>query len=128
MREEDPEGWSTVLITALGSWKKSVPRDQSEAILHKCCDTMGWLKVHVCVCVCISDWWWPSRTFADQMSKFNGWNRGHDWVWFADRSYIPPRVCSFSKHIIHVSDGVVSDVVFYPRRAEKETLKGGLQC
>jgi hypothetical protein len=25
-REEDPRGWSTVLITALGSWKKPVPR------------------------------------------------------------------------------------------------------
>ena len=25
-REGDPKGWSTVLITALGSWKKPVPR------------------------------------------------------------------------------------------------------
>jgi len=25
-REGDPKGWSTVLITALGSWEKSVPR------------------------------------------------------------------------------------------------------
>jgi hypothetical protein len=28
-REGDPKGWSTVLITALGSWEKSVPRGHS---------------------------------------------------------------------------------------------------
>jgi hypothetical protein len=25
MREGDPKGWSTVLVTALGSWEKTVP-------------------------------------------------------------------------------------------------------
>ena len=24
-REGDPKGWSTLLVTALGSWKKTVP-------------------------------------------------------------------------------------------------------
>jgi hypothetical protein len=27
-KEEDPKGWSTILITALGSWEKPVPRGQ----------------------------------------------------------------------------------------------------
>jgi hypothetical protein len=27
-REGDPNGWSTVLVTALGSWEKTVPRRQ----------------------------------------------------------------------------------------------------
>jgi hypothetical protein len=26
VREGDPKGWSTVLVTALGSWEKTVPR------------------------------------------------------------------------------------------------------
>jgi hypothetical protein len=27
-REGDPKGWSTVLVTALDSWEKTVPRGQ----------------------------------------------------------------------------------------------------
>jgi hypothetical protein len=28
-REGDPKGWSTVLVTALGSWERTVPRCHS---------------------------------------------------------------------------------------------------
>ena len=37
-REGDPEGWSTVLVTALGSWEKTVPRSQQhmDNIHNKC--------------------------------------------------------------------------------------------
>jgi hypothetical protein len=33
-READPKGWSTVLITALGSWGKSVPRGHTTELVR----------------------------------------------------------------------------------------------
>jgi hypothetical protein len=32
-REGDPKGWSTMIVTALGSWEKTVPRGQLSGIL-----------------------------------------------------------------------------------------------
>jgi hypothetical protein len=42
MRQGDPEGWSTVLITALGSWEKPVPRGY---VLMRQGDPEGWSTV-----------------------------------------------------------------------------------
>jgi hypothetical protein len=36
LREEDPKGWSTVPVTALGSWEKTVPRGQMFRISRVC--------------------------------------------------------------------------------------------